>query len=68
MRMEILLTPFLKALGGIEEDLLLKAKGDVVGRTFQDLGLKVEKEQVNEFKTFSLLQIVVHFTLTKKKR
>lgn len=33
----------LKALGGMEEDLLLVAKDDVTGRTFQDLNLKVGK-------------------------
>lgn len=33
----------LKALGGMEEDLLLIAKDDVTGRTFQDLNLKVGK-------------------------
>ena len=33
----------LQALGGMEKDLLLVAKDDLTGRTFQDLGLKVGK-------------------------
>lgn len=33
----------LQALGGMHEDLLLVARDDETGRTFQDLGLKVGK-------------------------
>ena len=31
------------ALGGLDDDLLLRAKDDQLGRTLQDLGLKVAK-------------------------
>ncbi len=37
----------LQALGGLEDDLLLVAKDDVLGRTIQDLGLK-ERRRVRK--------------------
>ena len=37
----------LQALGGLEDDLLLIAKDDVLGRTIQDLGLK-ERRRVRK--------------------
>lgn len=43
----------LQALGGLEDDLLLVAKDDVLGRTIQDLGLK-ERRRVR--KRWKLMQ------------